>query len=250
MFAYTKAKNGELNRFSVLTLKQLTKIHDEFPAEELLLVELVTQNKGAITAKAVSGRAREPRFKKKIAEMYGEEGPVLSSTIACVSGFLINMVEKSIRLISPCNASDKWPLGYMIFDERTFTSPGDFREKMEAMIEQNMPVNLDLNTFIQFRKDLKYEATKNGFMLKNSVSKHTYKDDLIIAEIGKYLAKGKAEVADVVTQLHIEQGFDMSEVIFKINQLFNTGLFDNDPDWKVSPGMSDDYAEKQVLQEI
>ena len=42
-------------------------------------------------------------------------------TIACVSGFLFNMVERNVRLISPCNASERWPLGYRIYDEGTFT---------------------------------------------------------------------------------------------------------------------------------
>ena len=33
-------------------------------------------------------------------------------TIECTCGYLVNMVDRTIRLITPCTVSERWPLGY------------------------------------------------------------------------------------------------------------------------------------------
>ncbi len=244
ILAFSQDNDGELNRFSILTIKQLNKVHEEFSAEELLLVELVTQNKGAITAKAVAGRARDPKHKKKIQEMYGKDGPVLSSTISCVSGFLVNMVEKTIRLISPCNASDKWPLGYMIFDERKFSDAVDFDTVLNQMISMNMKTTLDINGVIRLREDLEFLEIETGFMFFNKVVEHKYENNEFMQAIGDYLEKGETEVFNLVSDIHKAKGYEMSEIIFHLNILFKEGVLDNEPKWKPSPGVDNGYKEE------
>ena len=75
-------------------------MHEGFTPEELLRVECVPQNKesaeGGLIRKSNAGRARK-FAKKRSGELVSEEQ---SSTIACVSGFLFNMVDRTVKLIS------------------------------------------------------------------------------------------------------------------------------------------------------
>ena len=73
-----------------------------------------------------------------------------TSTIACMTGFLVNMIDKSIQLISPCVMSEKWPLGYRIYGETIFTDTDDFRVQLNKIIEDLMPEKLDPDVIIKF----------------------------------------------------------------------------------------------------
>ena len=86
-----------INRFSILNLKMFEAVHAAFSAEELLGVELVMQNRESLIAKARVGRAKERQQKLesagKPASIAGVESE--QSTIACASGFLVNMVART-----------------------------------------------------------------------------------------------------------------------------------------------------------
>ena len=123
-----------LDRFSVLTPKILRRVHEEFTAEELAFVELVMQIRKETASKAVAGRALERALKTM------DESEIETSTIACISGFLINMVEGTIKLISPRPASSEYPLGYRVYGEGTFTNGDEFREQLKRLTSaQVMP---------------------------------------------------------------------------------------------------------------
>ena len=155
------------NQFSILTIKILDRIHEEFTPEELLWTGLNLLNKQSIVTKATAGRARDKI--KKLAEgteEYNEVKAELSpGTIACVSGFLFNMVEKTVKLITPCKASDRWPKGYKILEEGRFSSGADLRLLMEGMIENNMTLSIPNSQVVKFRDDLEYKPLPQGFAL-------------------------------------------------------------------------------------
>lgn len=111
-------KHGtSLNRFSVLSLKQLSTIHQQFAPEELLDVEVIPQNSGSILPKSLAGRAREHEGRLNV------NAP---RTNACVSGLLINLIGRTTKLIHPCNASDEHPLGYKTIQEFSYSDLDDF----------------------------------------------------------------------------------------------------------------------------
>ncbi|AJA65472.1 hypothetical protein QIH93_06405 [Bradyrhizobium ottawaense] len=98
----------------MLSRAHLNQIHTAFSPEELLGVELILQGKEAQTAKAMVGRARERKEKRRGAN---KDGAIAflernHTTIACVSGFLVNMRQGRLRLVTPVPGSDRWPLGY------------------------------------------------------------------------------------------------------------------------------------------
>lgn len=89
MLQLSRSLGSPVDRLSILTLSQLDVVHSSFSAEELLQVELVPQNKEAASThvKSRSGRARTSK-QKRAGELVSVDS---SSTIACVSGFLISL---------------------------------------------------------------------------------------------------------------------------------------------------------------
>lgn len=127
-------RDCEFNRFSVLSLGSLRRIHQAFSPEELLRVEIVPQMAEAFALKARAGRAqdRPERVRQQPA------------TIACVSGFLINLPMRQARLISPCGADERFPLGYRQHSRLDFQDISQLREWLQSQTEQ-MPIHLPLD---------------------------------------------------------------------------------------------------------
>src|SRR5207245_1954647 len=118
--------------------KMLNRVHETFTADELLEVELVLQNPEAMTPKAPAGRARLLDGRP---DRLGPRASTLAGgTIACVTGFLVNMVERTIRLITPTRTCEQWPLGYRTAGLRRFRTPADFRHGIEELIDTCIPV--------------------------------------------------------------------------------------------------------------
>ncbi|MFM7367425.1 MAG: radical SAM family RiPP maturation amino acid epimerase, partial [Sphaerospermopsis kisseleviana] len=133
-------KGNRLNRFSILSLKILDKLHEAFTPEELAFVGLVIQNQEAGIEKASAGRMREynQRQATKKEQVVDESLP---GTNACVSGFLLNMVHHSVKLVSPCPASDRFPNGYQVHDQATFTTIDELKTFLDKAIETYMPLS-------------------------------------------------------------------------------------------------------------
>ena len=133
-------------RFSVLSKRQLNEIHSAFTAEELADVELVPVNRESVLGLAQAGHVREKEErmrdrvaleKRKLSEDENDE-IFAHRTIACVSGFLIEPVLGRVRLISPEPCSDQWPDGYAVFDEAHYSTPEEFAEGINGIVERNM----------------------------------------------------------------------------------------------------------------
>jgi hypothetical protein len=154
-----------INRFSIITLGFFNRIMEAFTPEELLYCELVCQNAEAAQLQSSAGRAlgndrlRE-RAEAHAAHSQWSEPP---GTIACVSGFLINMVTRSIQLITPCPASTRWPNGYWILDRQVFSTPDHLGSIIDEMLERHCRGSLRYDETVSFRSDLRYEATSTGF---------------------------------------------------------------------------------------
>ena len=117
-----------INRFSITSLRQLDEVHAAFTPQELLAVEMVLQNKGALTHKAVAGRvlSRRESFAREGREPTATETKIDTGTIACVTGFLSTWSSVGSSS-SPLCGFARWPLGYRIYDEGRFGSAGGVR---------------------------------------------------------------------------------------------------------------------------
>lgn len=223
-------KGNPLNRFSILSLRMLDRLHAEFSAEELALVELVLQNKeGTGVIKFEAGRVRD-RLKQNSAPT----NRLTPGTSACVSGFLINMVERRVKLISPCPASDRWPQGYMIFDEGTFTNGHDLQLLLERMIAEHMPLTVKPDHPLRFRPDLSYEAHPDGFHLSTPYARHKFGRDPYLAQLGQMIWQGNktaAEIAQVLEWCAIPP----TQTFQTLDLLLRQGVLDERLNFSVMP---------------
>jgi len=220
----SRKKGCLINRFSILSLKILNQVHEKFSAEELLHVNLALQNQESEGGKAHAGRSRERNLKK------GQEDSELpdQGTIACVSGFLFNMVERSVKLISPCNASERWPLGYIVFDEGTFTDASDLKILLERMIDQHMPITVRPTDVVNFRSDLKYESLADGFKLSNRVKTFKFRLDPYLRDLGDIIHQGgktAAEIADIFEA----RGVKTAYTYHYLNLMLKKAVLDDEP---------------------
>ncbi|MFC1834011.1 radical SAM family RiPP maturation amino acid epimerase [Thermodesulfobacteriota bacterium] len=212
------------SRFSILSLGALRKLHDAFTPEELLRFELLPQNKESITAKARAGRtlekADDPESKHRGLRIAGNAG-----SIACVSGFQVNMVDRSIELISPCAASDRRPLGYRVHVAGTFENAQDFGDFIERAIADHMPTTLPDDRPVAFRPDLTAGPVENGFALRSAFKTHTCSGSPHIRFLGWLIAQGKHTPARILNIL-TEHGADIFSVRSTLQDLFDKGLLE------------------------
>ncbi len=206
-------------RFSVLSTPILRRLHETFSPAELFGVELVLQTKGTLVQRAASGRNMEAEPK--------EEGP-LPGTIACVSGFLVNLTQGHIRLISPCQASENWPLGYRVYAEGAFSDAEEFGDFIQQAVAEHMPRQADGLPLLAWRRDLAYEPLPDGFTLENRFKRHTVKGQPFLAEMGKLIAAGRYSAGEVIDRL-CQGGADFFGVQASLQDLFDRGRLDDEP---------------------
>lgn len=219
------------NRFSILTRSMLERVHAEFTPDELMGVELVMQNKEALMIKAQAGKARE----RALALKARGEDPKLSllqgdhSTIACVSGFLVNMVRGTVRMVTPTRPSERWPDGYKVLGTRFFDSVATYRRAIESLLD-SATVELRADMPVRVRPDLAIEDTERGFALVNRAMRHECRTPPeITAPLREFLARGDQTYGSLLERL-VENGADPFLSGGVIEDLFRNGLFVEDVD--------------------
>jgi radical SAM family RiPP maturation amino acid epimerase len=204
-----------LDRFSVLTLRQLLQIHQQFTPQELLRVELVTQNQESLGARSAAGKALS-RLNPDTAH---------ATTIACVSGFLFQMPDRRVRWVSPCPSSSRWPDGYRTHAEAVF---GDARELRTILQEwSNRPTRLGLQDIPRFREDLQVVPRPGGFRLQDSrrgVDFHS-RGYAAMERLGELLQKGIYCVEELCLQLDHEP----AETLLALQEMHLAALFEDLP---------------------
>jgi len=110
LLAFYRPYNAPWPRLSVLSTGILHKIHDLYPPYEFRDVSMVMQLKDSEQPKVLGGRILEQKDDMRQCNSKSDlQGSIPQGSIACVTGFLINLVRKDIKLISPCYVSEKWP---------------------------------------------------------------------------------------------------------------------------------------------
>jgi hypothetical protein len=170
----------------------LHKIHELYTPEELRDVELLMQMKDHPRQKVSGGRIlKEEEGLRGREEGHYMDSMVPQGSIACVSGFLINMVRRTIQLVSPCYTSEQWPYGYRVFDTLTFDkSPAAFERALQTLIERNMPRSPAPDYPARFRDDLTYRPTAEGFDLLSPNQVHHFCGQEMYGLVGRLLAAG------------------------------------------------------------
>ncbi|MCP3476552.1 radical SAM family RiPP maturation amino acid epimerase [Bradyrhizobium sp. CCGUVB1N3] len=219
------------NRFSVLSTTHLNQIHAAFSPEELMGVELILQGKEALTAKAFAGRARERKEKLRDANKDDAIGvPERNhTTIACVSGFLVNMLRGRVQLVTPVPGSSRWPLGYRVVAEHFFRTANEFHDGLQRIIDQHMFACLPPDLPIRFRRDLHYEAGIPHFHLRSRNMQHRVIDNLAPLSVGDLIAGGNCTASELVRRITAD-GRGVLAIADLLDKLYSAGLIEEDLD--------------------
>lgn len=216
-------KERRVHRFSVLSLDTLHKIFETFTMEELLCVELLPQFADAPHNKfAKAGRARE----NSLEHVEEDDG----NTIACVSGFVVNMAERSIRLITPCGSSAKHPTGEILVAKESFADLEDFKRVLVGMIDRYMQPEFPKDRPLFLRPGISFDKTEGGIEFFRSEKfrlKFIGADDLPVSLYHGVLDKlqaGGRSAYGVATELAEETGAFPANVFFILKKFEQAGL--------------------------
>lgn len=151
--AFLASNSATIHRFSVLSKEILRQIYEYFTPEELFLVELLPQFESAPSNSFT-----------KVGKNYSSVEDGQTGTICCLSGFIVNMPEKSMKIVTPCMADDEHPTGELIFGTEYFDDADDFGKKMKFMIQQYMKSDM-YDKMFSFYPQFIYKRMEKGFQL-------------------------------------------------------------------------------------
>jgi radical SAM family RiPP maturation amino acid epimerase len=230
---HSRRRGCEINRFSVLSLKMLEEIFDNFTAEELLFTELITQNIESSSAIGYTGRARTSSLYGKKHDALGtpEEARGFPGTISCLSGFLLNMLDRSLKLLTPCPADDECPEGYWTLAEAHFDTASDLEKTIRSIIKTKMPTALTLIDPVDFRSDLSYKpCDAGGFEVSNRLIRTLFpSENHVLADIAAMIARGGISAGDVALEMQEVKSVPMEMSLILMNRLFQEGVIEENP---------------------
>ncbi len=220
LLQYGKERFRHIDRFSVLSPLMRDRLFEEFKPEELLLVELLPQFPEAPQCHLTkTGRNRTK-----------EEEDETGGTIACASGFIINMQERSVRMVTPCATDREHPTGERFFEKCTFRTAEELESIIRRMIGKYMAERLDLRCvygtvcdFTLEKKEGKVRVKAHGTdaaLLDSDLSQETL-DRLLI-----FLKKRSITCYEILESLLKEKETDIAQVIFLFKTLWNYGIID------------------------
>lgn len=213
-------------RFSVLSKGIMEKIHEAFTPMELKDSELLMQMKEHKRKKVTGGRILKENSGLRGFESIEDiaQISVPQGTIACATGFLINLVNKTIELISPCYTSERWPFGYRVFDKAVFTDEKDFSQVVLDLIDRNMFKTPPQDKPLRFRDDLVYKETAEGFDLISPNQIHHFTSAQNCGPLTGFIAEGEFTYRNISEKL--VNGINPLVVSAIVQKLFEGGFLD------------------------
>lgn len=213
---------GYIHRFSLRSLEMAEKIFAEFTPMELLRVELLPQYPEApsFVPFTVVGAQAEQVDPEETRDM--DPG-----TICCADGFVINMAEKSIRVITPCHMTEKFPNGLAEPVKKYFETADECRDLMEEMIEEYMIVDLPSDEPLKLYPFLERCTTQYGDSLKSRFGGSIFVIDKMSKSYAKriieLLEEGTRTKYEIVRVIESEYDAKPEDVFWLLNQLWKQG---------------------------
>ena len=218
LLRFADENDPHIDRFSVISAAMRDTIFEAFTAEELVNVELLPQFPGApgnCFAKVGRNRGKD------------DENAV-GGTIACASGFIVNMQEKTLRLMTPFVSDRDHPTGEWILEKCAFRSAEDLEKQMRRMIETYMPLELDFEKRVGASCDFSLEETDGNVR----VGAHGVRVDMLHAPMAQAgldtvvtALKARRCTGDEILEL-LPEDMNPAQSILLLKQLWDHGLID------------------------
>lgn len=235
LIAYYRRGPHPWPRISVLSSKVMHKLHKQFTPDEFRDVTLLMQQRDGevYRAKVPGGRPKMLQRLETAEDLRAleagqeDETSVLQGSIACVSGLLINTIEKTVKLTSPCYTNaEKYPYGYRTFAQASFETVDDFDRVLHDMVARKMVLAPYPSMPMRFRDDLRYQPKEGGFDLVSPNQRHQFKQHEIWSPLGELIARGDLTYENVCNLLIDEYRCDPMIGMAMMKNLFDGGFLD------------------------
>jgi len=229
---YQKREDGRVYfwpRLSILSPGMLKKVHSSFTPLELKDVEMLIQVKDSGLQKVTGGRILDEQAGLRgVEDFSGNREELLKiipqGSISCVSGFCINLVEKTILVFSPCYTSEKWPHGFRVYGQTAYNDENDFGAAINELVQRCMVMSPPPDKPVRFRDDIIYRSTEAGYDLATANQLHHFKGKGKLAMIGKLIAEGNRTYDELTEHLVNEHGLNPIILRTVVQQLFDDGF--------------------------
>jgi radical SAM family RiPP maturation amino acid epimerase len=235
LLSLSRERGCTINRFSILTRKILDRVHEAFSPEELVHTELILQQgETYATSLTPAGNARgHDRLERIVATRREETGARFamedSGTIACVSGFLLNLVARRVQLVTPCVSSERWPKGYWVVDEARFASGAELRAEMGRMLEEHARTRLGLEDLVAFREDVRLRSDEGRVRLASAHRRTDVSSLPHSREIAALVDEGRWTAGELALLAESRHGVEIADTLTVLHELFRHGLLEEDP---------------------
>ncbi len=217
-----------LLRFSIISLPMLREVHAEYSPEELADVELVLNNPESMWKYSPAGRARRVAQRvrhggDRMADKFYMPGPT-----ACATGFVVNLADRSIRLVASCTPDEQNPDGYILFDTMGFQTPADYARALEELIVRHMPVFPPDDWILAFTPGFKLKATEDGCLFSTDFMTRRLTGDSSLRKMCELIGEGRhtwAELSAIIDDAWITEMYLKP----KLSLLFDLGLLREPP---------------------
>ena len=222
-------------RFSVLSRSIMYRMYKKFTPDDFRDVGMLMQQKDSEEerAKVPGGRDKmiaELDSYEDLRDLDVEERPkdldVPQGSIACISGFLVNVIERTLKLTSPCFTTQEYRYGYRVFAETTFEDADDFKRVLLEMIDRKMVLAPFRQMMMRFRDDLRYRARDDGFLLVSRNQVHKMRGNDAFPMLGELIHGGDLTYGELTDRLVDDYRCNPMVVSAAIKSLFDNGFLD------------------------
>jgi hypothetical protein len=139
------------------------------------------------------------------------------------------MVDRTVKLITPCNASDRWPLGYWVIAQGTFGTAGELRDLMRSMIDESVRDSLGVLDTVRLRPDVRIVVGEERMRVASMGLGLVFDHQPRAAELAELLAAGTYTVEQVALRRRESAGIPPAQTLAVLDRLFLGGFFDEEP---------------------
>ena len=229
---YSKGQPAPWPQISVLTRSIMRRLHRTFTPMEMRDAPLRMQQKDSESyrAKVPSGREKMLERLVRIKDLRdmdfenlpeGFEPP--QTSVACVSGLLVNMVNRTVKLISPCYTTLEYRYGYRVFDETTFDGPEDFEVALKRMAKRSMVIRPYPEMPVRWRDDLKMVPQPDGFTLLSPTTRRDFRRGELHVRTGELVGRGDRSYGQVFEELSDNPQIGPIVAMTMLDSLFDKG---------------------------
>jgi len=212
--------HGTVNRFSILSKAAMYKVMKEFTPFELANTLMVMQQPSSVTKKANAGRATE----EVDSDLIDREQEYQQSTIACVSGFKINLTTGICELISPCEADNEFKDGFITYATTKLGEGNGIESFFKRYIKLRESLKLRLSPGISIEADSMTHETRAKSKMSSLITEKGSGQEVALLALNDKNMNHK-ELAD-----HLEkEGISVLYIDSAIQDLLNLGVICHEP---------------------